>query len=168
MFLLNQAITYELIKGLGISYRSSLKWDIPDIILNYSNTVFHVISGIDTINDVLELSNKGVNKVLILGEKNFGFNLGRVDLNTKIHKEWYWWIGKLFDKFKVVSFDNLALEQLNIKRFFTKENFEIFNQGEHSMYIEAVKQHFKPSSRSNEFINWNDISLKEYFKIREN
>lgn len=156
-------IDQQLIKGLGVSHRSSLKWDIPDFILDYKNTVFHVIAGIDSIDDVLSLKDKGVKKVLVLGEKNFGFNEGKVDLTTRNHREWYWWVGKMFDTFDVTSFDNLALEQLNMKRFFSDENWDIFNQGEHSFYVNAVEQYFAPSSRSNLKTDWNMYSLKEYF-----
>jgi len=162
--LLKLAIDKNFVKGLGISYRKTLRWNIPTDLLNYSNTVFHVIAGIDTIEDVMLLSNKGVRKVLVLGEKDFGYNTGHVDLERYEHKQWYWWIGKLFNMFEVVSFDNLALEQLNIKRFFTQDNWNIFNQGEYSFYIDAVNEHFKPSSRSADSINWNDTTISEYFK----
>jgi hypothetical protein len=152
-----------LIKGLGISYRSSLNWKVPQSILDYDNTVVHVIAGIDSIEDVLSLKEKGVKKVLVLGEKDFGFNEGKVDLTTRSHKEWYWWIGKLFNTFDVTSFDNLVLEQLNIKRFFTNESWEVFNQGEHSFYINAVDQYFAPSSRSKLKTDWSLITVPEYF-----
>ena len=65
-----------------------------------------------------------------MGEKNFGYNKGKVDLDSKIHKEWRWWVHKLFSIFDVVSFDNLALVQLDIDRFFTDENWDIFNNME--------------------------------------
>ena len=67
--LIEVLINQGYIKGLGISYRSSLKWNVPQSILDYQNTVFHVIAGIDDIDDIKELYNKGVNKILILGEK---------------------------------------------------------------------------------------------------
>lgn len=152
-----------IIKGLGISYRSSLKWDIPQFVLDNPNTVFHVIAGIDEIGEVLSLKDKGVKKILVLGEKNFGFNEGKVDLSTKKHKEWLWFISKLFTTFDVTSFDNLGLEQLRVKRFFKDEMWEEFNQGEHSFYINAVDNYFAPSSRSNKKTNWNEVSIEEYF-----
>lgn len=161
--LLEYLIFYNYIKGLGVSYRDSLKWNIHKRIINYPNTIFHVIAGIDSFNDVLSLSEKGVNKLLILGEKDFGYNSNKVDLTSRKHQEWFWWINKLFDKFKVVSFDNLALQQLHIKRFFTDENWKMFYQGEYSFYIDAVNEVFKPSSRSNEETNWNELSIKKYF-----
>jgi hypothetical protein len=158
-------IQNKYIKGLGISYRSELKWNVPKELLDYSNAVFHVISGIDTVDNVLQLSEKGVNKILVLGEKDFGFNLGKVDLTSRKHKEWFWWVGKLFNKFEVVSFDNLAIEQLNIKRFFSNDNWNTFNQGEHSFYIDAVTEEYSPSSRNAQRTKWNNLTIKEYFKI---
>ena len=157
-------ITNGHIKGLGISYRREFIWDIPARFLEYENTVFHVIAGIDDFEDVLSLKNKGVKKILILGEKDFGFNEGNVDLKSKSHKQWFWFVSKLFKEFDTVSFDNLALEQLDIRRFFTDEQWETFNQGEYSFYINAVDKYFAPSSRSNDITTWTNISIREYFK----
>jgi hypothetical protein len=162
--LIEKAITNNLVKGLGISYRKELKWIGPQYILDYSNTIFHIIVGIDSFNDVMSLKDKGVKKLLCLGEKNVGFNQGKVNLQSINHKEWYWWVAKLFSEFEVVSFDNLALEQLNIKRFFNDKNWDIFNQGEYSFYIDAVNQTFAPSSRSKDVTSWKDLSISEYFK----
>jgi len=158
-------IEYGYVRGLGISYRQSMEWDVPKELLKYPNTVFHVIAGIDEFNDVLTLSDKGVKKILILGEKDFGFNQGKVNLESRTHKQWYWWVRKLFHEFDVISFDNLALEQLNMKRFLTDEQWDEFHQGEHSFYINAVEQYFAPSSRSSERTNWNDITVKDYYKL---
>lgn len=161
---LNSLIRNNLIKGLGVSYRSELNWRVPKSILDYEHTVVHVIAGIDTVDDVLLLKNKGVRKVLVLGEKNFGFNKGKVDLTTKTHKQWKWWICKLFNTFDVVSFDNLALEQLNMKRFFNDDNWNVFNQGEYSFFVDSVKGFYHPSSRSYDKVDWNNISMKDFFQ----
>jgi hypothetical protein len=136
---------------------------VPESILAYEHTVIHVIAGIDSIMDVINLRNKGVRKILILGEKNFGFNEGKVDLTTKNHRQWFWWVRKMFNIFDVTSFDNLALEQLNMKRFFSDDNWNVFNQGEHSFYINAVEEYFAPSSRSNNKTNWDSLFIKDYF-----
>lgn len=162
---LDELIENEYIKGLGISYRRELNDNIPERFKRYKNTVLHVIAGIDNINDIL--NNTPFRKVLVLGEKDFGFNKGNVNLDSIEHREWFWWVHKMFSKFDVVSFDNLALEQLKIKRFFSNESWEIFNQGEHSMYISAVDGYFAPSSRNSEKTDWNSIAVKEYFKLLE-
>lgn len=164
--LLDKLIINNYIKGLGISYRNSLIDRIPHRFKTNDNTVLHVIAGIDDFNDILK--NVDYKKILVLGEKDFGFNKGKVDLTTQKHKEWYWWLPKLFNKFEVVSFDNLALEQLNVKRFFNEAEWQIFNQGEHSFYIDAVNGYFHPSSRSSDRIDWNTISMKNYFKTNIN
>lgn len=164
---LNTLINHRVIKGLGISYRKDLKWNVPKDLLTYKNTVFHVIAGIDSIEDVMSLKERGVSKILVLGEKDFGFNLGKVDLTKRTHREWFWWIGKLFSMFEVVSFDNLALEQLRLKRFFNDNHWNVFNQGEHSFYINAVDGYFAPSSRSNKKTDWNQFTVKEYFSSNE-
>lgn len=165
--LIQTLINLGYIRGLGISYRSSLKWNVPQSILDYQNTVFHVIAGIDDIDDVKELSDKGVKKILILGEKDFGYNKGKVNLESRKHKEWRWYLRNLFDLFEVVSFDSLALEQLKPERFLSKKDFSTFNQGEHSMYINAVEGYYSPSSRSDIKISWKDKNLKQAFKIFE-
>ena len=154
----------DLIKGLGVSYRSSIPFNIPEWILEYNNTVFHVIAGIDSISDVQNLSSLGVNKILVLGEKDFGYNIGNVDLTSQLHKEWYWYLPRLFNLFYVVSFDNLALDQLKVNRFLTDIGWNIFNQGEHSFYINAVDKYFSPSSRSSERTDWSTTSIQDYFK----
>lgn len=160
-------IDRQLIHGLGISYRR-LGWDIPQDILDYPNTVFHVILGIDTIAEVRDLRRRGVKKILCLGEKDFGYNKGNVHLGSLEHRNWYWWIKKLIDEFEVVSFDNLALEQLKLKRLFLDSDWDEFNNGEHSFYINAVEGYYSPSSRSNEKISWNDVKIQDFFKKNEN
>jgi len=160
---LSQLIENDFIKGLGISYRSEMKWDVPDYFLEYENSVFHVIAGIDDFQDVQYLKARGVKKILVLGEKDFGFNEGKVDLDSKCHQEWFWWVAKLFDDFETVSFDNLALEQLKLERLFSPEQWEEFYQGEFSFYINAVEKYFAPSSRSLDITTWDNISIREYF-----
>ena len=149
-----------LIKGLGVSYRKGMI-DISQKILDYENTVVHVIAGIDSFEDVLNLHTKGVKKILILGEKDFGFNLGKVKLVTHSHREWYRRVHELFSKFKVVSFDNLALEQLSIDRFVI--DWDTMYQHEYSFYINAVDKYYALSSRSPVKTNCSEMTIKQYF-----
>ena len=151
-------IDEKLIKGLGISYRTNTK---PIPFIEYDNMVLHVIAGIDDFYDIKELSKKGVKKILVLGEKDFGFNVGNVDLSSKKHKLWLWHINTLFKLFNVVSFDNLALEQLKIRRFFPDELWDVSYQHEHSFYINAVDKYFSPSSRNPNKSEYQ--SIKDYF-----
>ena len=75
---------------------------------------------------------------------------------------------KLTKLFDIVSFDNLALEQLHIKDKISKDEYETFYQGEHSMYINAVDEYYAPSSRTLDNIKkFDDITLRDYFKMKE-
>lgn len=161
---LQHMVKEGLVHGVGVSYREGMK-DVPSWLLDYPNTVVHVIAGIDQIDDVLELSGKGVKKVLVLGEKDFGFNAGRVDLRSRRHRDWLIYLPELFKSFKVVSFDNLALEQTKPQRFLAQDQWKSLYQGEHSFYINAVDRTFSPSSRSPEKVPYG--SVRDYFAALE-
>lgn len=154
--------------GLGISYRSLQGClSLPDWIAEYPHTVIHVINGIDNFDDVKELGVK-YHKLLVLGEKDFGFNRGKVNLNTKEHKRWKSNIMQLTKIFDIVSFDNLGLQQLEIRGKITDEEYKSFYQGEHSMYINAVEQYFAPSSRTrNNIKRFGETDLRSYFQFCE-
>lgn len=154
--------------GLGISYRSLQGClSLPDWIADYPHTVIHVINGIDDFDDIKELGVK-YRKLLVLGEKDFGFNRGKVDLSTPAHQEWKANIMQLTKIFDVVSFDNLGLQQLEIRGKITDEEYKSFYQGEHSMYINAVEQYFAPSSRTrNNIKRFDETDLRSYFQFCE-
>ena len=158
------------IKGLGLSFRNVDTFTkVPKEIIDYSNTVVHVIAGIDDIEEVKKLATSaiGVKKVLVLGEKEFGFNVDSFHNAERIQnrKIWLWKIHELFKLFDVVSFDNLALEQLKIKRFFLDEKeWETTYQGEHSFYINAVDGYFAPSSRSYYKVGFDKATIQSFFK----
>lgn len=163
---LKQMLPYVF--GLGISYRSLQGClSLPDWIADYPHTVIHVINGIDNFDDVKELSVK-YHKLLVLGEKDFGFNRGKVNLDTLEHKQWKSNIMQLTKIFDIVSFDNLGLQQLEIRGKITSEEYKSFYQGEHSMYINAVEQYFAPSSRTrNNIKHFGETDLRSYFQFCE-
>jgi hypothetical protein len=137
--------------------------DIPTSLIENPLMVVHVIVGIDDVDEVKALHTKGIRKVLVLGEKDFGFNEGRVDTKSPAHLKWYRKVHELFKVFDIVSFDNLSLEQLNIRRFV--KDWDTMYQGEYSMYINAVQRYYAPSSRSSSIYRYGDnpMPIKEYF-----
>lgn len=166
--ILQRLISSYLLKGVGISFRPRMP-KMPKWLLDYDNTVVHTIAGIDDFEEVKKLADQGVKKILVLGEKNFGFNRGKVDLTSQSHVTWRTRIMELTEVFDVVSFDNLALYQLQIKDKLKPEHWKEFYQGEHSFYINAVDKYFAPSSRSSLYIKkFGEISLRDYFKFLEN
>jgi len=155
----------ETIYGLGISYRKDYLFGIDRYFVNHPRVVLHVIAGIDSVDDIIV---NPIKKVLVLGYKTFGFGVEYYSDDVKNNiQQWYWWVKKLIDTKEIVSFDNLGLEQLNIKRFLTDDKWEEFNQGEHSFYINAVDKYFAPSSRNSNKTKWAGISVQEYFKQLE-
>lgn len=160
--MLLKAINAGYVKGLGISYRKGMS-AIPDEILKYDNFGMNVIIGIDSVQDVLALSGT-VRKIVILGEKNFGFNSGKVNTNSIKHKAWRHNFTNLLNAFEVVSFDNLGIEQMQVKEKISKKDYDTMYQGEHSIYIDAVAGTYAASSRSFFKTSWHDMSPSEYFR----
>jgi len=162
-------ISKGYIKGLGISVLNSKSLSCLGRVKSLTeNIVYHVIAGkdkVEVINDLLAYDSKA--KILVLGYKHYG--RGLAFYNEGIEKEinrWKMYIAKYFGKC-VLSFDNLAIEQLKIKRFFTQKGWDKFYMGDDftfSMYIDAVKEEFAPTSRSPHRMSWKDASLKSYFE----
>ena len=143
-------IREKLIYGLGISIKSYNKQALS-FAMGYSNTVLHVINGIFT--DYDKIASKNV-KILILGYKMVGRGVAyfndEIKAQMNITKEI---LPSLFGKFRRISFDNLAIEQLNVKAQIPKEDFEgmyMGDDGEGTMYIDLVSKEFAKSSTSTE------------------
>jgi hypothetical protein len=144
-------INERLVFGLGISYNGVLD-DILDQFVT-SNTVFHLILGVHTINDLANIQAKYSHaKVLLLGYKQFG--RGATYYNDTIKKElrrWYQKLSVFFQGELTLSFDNLAIEQLNLIRFFSHEDWQTFymgNDGTFTMYMDLVKKEYAATSTS--------------------
>lgn len=153
--LVKELVDRELIYGLGISLIDPSD-EFIELVKQFPNAVIHVIAGIVTMDQIRKLANKGL-KLLILGYKQFrrGEQLylqtgGVIDsriTNMKNHLE------EILDEFKVVSFDNLAIKQLDPKRLLTDEQYNEFfmgNDGEFSMFVDLVESEFARSSTSTE------------------
>ena len=153
--LIEELVNKKLIYGIGVSL-NSVNDEFIEAIQKFPNTVIHVINGIVHPVQLEELAHKGL-KILILGYKEFRrgnamyANMGGVIeemksnlyniLPTTINDNW----------FDVVSFDNLAIKQLNPKRLMSDEQWNQFymgDDGNFTMYIDLVNQEFAKSSVS--------------------
>ena len=144
-------IDRKLIYGIGISL-SDPTIEFIKKVRKYPNAVIHVINGIVKEEDISILSDHSL-KILILGYKKLRRGSSYFEKDEKFIKarqEWlYNHIETLFRHFKVVSFDNLAIEQLDIKRLLTNEEWSEFymgDDGSSTFYIDAVEQTFSKSS----------------------
>lgn len=166
--LIHSLIDERLVYGIGISITSNNYKYIPPILAKSNNVVYHIIAGVNDISVFDQLAALGDSKFLVLGYKNFGFGVGYYSVAVNIRlQQMHKALPTLLQKYSM-SFDNLAIEQLKVEKFLTKDAWEAFYMGDDftfTMYIDAVKQEFAPTSRTNKGRNsFSDCSLLEYFK----
>jgi len=145
--LIRKLVDKKLIYGLGVSFSYQSKDFIP-LIKQYDNAVIHVINGLLTSDNAKYLSDNGL-KMLILGYKQFRKGTVFFEKEQEFIEEnqvfLYKNLPQLLSRFKVVSFDNLAIEQLRVERMLSKEKWEEFymgDDGKHTMYVDLVEQKF--------------------------
>lgn len=138
------------IKGLGVSV-THIDDRLLDLVKRHKNIVLHVINGVITVENFKKLYDKNL-KVLILGYKMFrrgvDFYSEEVEQNKK---DLFIELPELIKHFKVVSFDNKAIDQLSCKRLMSEEKWNQFymgDDGKYTMYIDAVEEVYAKSSVS--------------------
>lgn len=143
-------IENKLVYGLGVSLKAYDE-EIVSFAKAHSNVVLHVINGVFTEYD--KLASQGL-KILILGYKKFGrgkeYFSAEIEHQMNITREI---LPGIIAGFKLVSFDNLALEQLSVKSLISNREFEqiyMGDDGEGTMYIDLVNSQFAKSSTSTE------------------
>ena len=143
--------------GLGISINSSA---ITKKINYFDNVVAHTIYGITTM-DSYKWAAQVFDKVLILGYKNKG-------RGKKITPKFGMDVSKLFAIFKIVSFDNLGIDQSEIKDKINEGDWKTYYMGEEgtsSFYIDTVEAKFYESSVSENGFNIGNKSVKSMYNI---
>jgi len=146
-------IDHKLITSLGVSLT-----DVTDEFINtiqqYPNIVLHIINGMIKVEDLRKLYDKNI-KVLILGYKQFRrgiLNYQNDSKNIEMFKtELYNELENAINHLKVVSFDNLAIKQLEVKRLMSQDEWNEFymgDDGKFTMYIDLVEQKYARSSIS--------------------
>lgn len=167
--LLLELTEQRLIYGLGVSYTGGDRestYRFADEVSKFPNAVIHIINGIVSMGQVSWLSERNRElKVLILGYKDFRrgadhhVKVGQI-VDNRMH-DMYEHLPRIINDgwFKTVSFDNLAISQLNVKRLMSDEEWGLFYMGDDgrdgelssaSMYVDAVKGEFARNSCSNE------------------
>jgi len=126
------------------------------MVKDFPNAVVHVIAGLVTEKELDALSNQNI-KLLILGYKKLRRGERYYKAETEaIQRKMQWLRNNLSDyvgKFHTISFDNLAIEQMEIKERLTEEEWEEFYMGEDASftyYIDAVERTFAKSSTAPE------------------
>jgi hypothetical protein len=144
-----------LIYGLGISLKEPTE-EFISLVKSYPNAVIHVINGILSESDVNMLADNNI-KMLILGYKHLrrGVDWYNVDEENIIEKQtWlYNHLEEMLNHFDVISFDNLAITQLNVKRLMTEKDWNEFymgDDGNYTFYLDLVEGNFGKNSLATE------------------
>lgn len=163
--LITELVNKKLIYGLGISLVSTKQDGFIEAVQKFPNAVIHVINGIVTLDELEMLAYHNL-KILILGYKEVrrGKDLFYSDLATQswimqLRKETYDMLPQIIGCrwFNVVSFDNLAIKQLNPQRLMSKEKWDEMYMGSDgidgemtsaSMFIDMVERQFAKNSCS--------------------
>lgn len=151
--MIKDLIDKKLIYGLGISLKKPTK-EFISLVKQYPNAVIHTINGVTTIEDYKALAYHNL-KILILGYKELQRGVEYMDNHhlsiAQAQSELYDMLGKIVEDgwFNVVSFDNLAIEQLDVKRLLSDEEWNEFYMGsdtEFTFYLDLVKGKFAGNS----------------------
>lgn len=143
-----------LITAIGVSVTNEITETFKALVSTIPNVVLHVIVGIITLDNLKLLSDTKL-KILFLGYKKIrrgakylnvnnnliNNNLASVRNNLYAIQQW----------FNVISFDNLAIEQLHVRKFVGEEYWEEFymgDDGQYTMYVDMINQQFANSSTS--------------------
>lgn len=162
----------KLIWGLGVSLRDPTPYFIRQV-KKFPNTVIHTINGILTKQDLDALSGNKL-KILVLGYKPLKRGADYYEQHLPQLLDNIIWlksnIGNYFDGFECMSFDNLALRQLNIHRFLSEEDWQQFymgDDGKFTFYIDMVEGTFAKNSVADpdERYEIGDKTIDEMFQI---
>ena len=150
---IKELVDKKLIYGIGISVNSTITDSQIELIKSIPNVVVHVIAGVVPWETLVKMANHGI-KLLILGYKTFG----RGEVYQENHQEVKENIKQLQERlpylmkhYPVISFDNLAIKQLNIKELVDEETWNktyMGDDGQFTMYVDLVKEEYAVSSIS--------------------
>lgn len=163
---INRLRAAKLYHGLGVSFTCAVRMlllnphllneerDGESSFLNDANVVHHFIAGVDCPEYARKLARPC--KILILGYKTFGrgvkYNKTHEEKVQQNLEHWRFWLSTMLRrKNMIVSFDNLALSQLDVKSIVPEEVWQqhfMGEDGQFTMYVDAVRNEFAVSSTS--------------------
>lgn len=155
----------QLIYGLGISLTDPTD-EFIDKVKQFPNAVIHVIAGVVSDEQLHVLYDKGL-KLLILGYKEFrrgeAYHSAFVDSKIMQLRDN---LSEVIKHFNVVSFDNLAIKQLDVRQVVQDWNsFYMGDDGQFTMYVDMVKQEYAKSSTSTVRHSYTDDLIDDMFSV---
>lgn len=149
----------KLVYGVGISFTEP-SYDLIERAKKIPNSVIHVIAGIVEMSELNFLARNDL-KILILGYKQVRrgeqlYNSLHATIDRRISNLAYYLKNMIDEKwFSVISFDNLAIKQLNVRKLFTDEKWDEFYMGDDgqdgqqtsaSIFVDMVERKFARNS----------------------
>ena len=167
--------TRKLIWGIGVSLVDSSDPKLIEALGKLTNAVLHVIDGCLSKQDLDNLSNHNI-KMLVLGFKHKGrgieyYNSHKEEIDNNIaflrdHIQDY---KQAFDGF---GFDNLATEDLELRKLVGEEQWKLYHmgaEGEFSYFFDSCENKFAVSSMETTFypaLESFDAMFKEVRKMQ--
>lgn len=160
----------KMVYGIGVSLQNATDELIEKMNI-IPNTVLHTIVGILSETDIMKLKDHGI-KILLLGYKQLQRGVNYLNShNDEVNKNKQYIYDNLSDItnwFKVVSFDNLAIEQLDVKRIVPENEWEEFYMGDdggYTFYIDMVKGEFSKNSIAQDRYPIGEKTIDEMFQF---
>ena len=156
-------------------------WLDNDLGIDHSHVVYHIILGVfppEEISDLLDFCMSHRSSLLILGFKQFG---RAKDTELPNLEPWIEELKQILYRIRLsgktessIGFDNLAIEQLQLKNYLLKSEWDSYYLGDeftHTMYVDAVEETFAPTSRTKieDRVSWSEAGgILNYFKNNRN
>jgi len=168
--LVRDLVSKKLVWGIGVSLVNPTDSFIK-LIKGFPNAVIHTINGLLSEEQVNKLANNDL-KVLVLGYKMRGRGDSFYEEHKNVIEARKTWLNNNLDdvmkKFKVMSFDNLAIEQLNSIKGIVGDKWDEFYMGDdggYTFYIDLVNGTFAKNSCIDERFDIGDKSIDEMFQF---
>lgn len=160
----------KMVYGIGVSLQNATD-ELIEKMNSIPNTVLHTIVGILSEDDIMKLKDHNI-KILLLGYKQLQRGVNYLNShNDEVNKNKQYVYDTLSDItnwFKVVSFDNLAIEQLDVKRIVPENEWEEFYMGDdggYTFYIDMVKGEFSKNSIAQDRYPIGEKTIDEMFQF---
>ena len=145
----------KMVYGIGVSLQNATD-ELIEKMNSIPNTVLHTIVGILSEADIMKLKDHGI-KILLLGYKQLQRGVNYLNShNDEVNKN------------KQYVYDNLAIEQLDVKRIVPENEWEEFYMGDdggYTFYIDMVKGEFSKNSIAQDRYPIGEKTIDEMFQF---
>ena len=174
-FMDNSAVLLGLVEdhllwGIGISLEYPTE-EFLERLKEFPNAIIHVINGIVTEDQIKAMCDHDI-KMLILGYKQVGRGIDWYSKEGEDIKQRQMWLDAnlpdIAKHFSIISFDNLAVEQLYVRNLVDDKTWAtrfLGEDGSMSFYINLVDGYFAKNSLSDVHYPIEDKTVDECFKV---